>query len=101
MNLLYVGFDAAVAMLALRSLVVLGMKAPWTSAGWAATAGYFIAQAWRYAHDGPPGGIILFAGVCFVVLGVAFVVAVVRDEPQAEPLMWPTRIGLTRAQKRR
>ena len=102
MNLGYVVFDVAVAVLAVRSLIVLGQaRAPWTSAGWTATLGYFVSAAWRYAHDGPQRGLMLFAQGCFVVLAAAFFVAVLRDEPQAEPLLWPTRVGLTRAQKRR
>lgn len=101
MNLPYVAFDAAVGILALRSLAVLGPRAPWTSVGWLGTAGYCAAAAWRYAHDGPGGRAMLVAGVCFFVLAAAFIIAVVRDEPQAEPLLWPSRVGLTRAQKRR
>ena len=101
MNLTYVAFDAAVVVLALRSLAVLGTSAPWTSVGWLATAGYFSAQAWRYAHDHAQPAVVLFAGGCFMVLAAAFILAVWRDEPQAEPLLWPTRVGLTRAQKRR
>lgn len=101
MNLGYVVFDAAVAILAVRSLIVLGARAPWTSTGWAATLGYFAGAAWRYAHDAPPPGIMLFVQGCFIVLAAAFLIAVIRDEPQAEPLLWPSRIGLTRAQKRR
>jgi hypothetical protein len=101
MNLPYVVFDVAVGLLALRSLMVLGTVAPWTSAGWVATTGYCAAAAWRYAHDGPVPGVMLIGTGCFVVLAAAFIIAVVRDEPQAEPLLWPTRVGLTRAQKRR
>ena len=101
MNLPYVVFDVAVAALALRSLLVLGKAAPWTSVGWAATVGYFAAAAWRYAHDGPQRELLLFSEALFVVLAASFIIAVVRDEPQAEPLLWPRRIGLTRAQKRR
>lgn len=101
MNVLYVVFDVAVAILALRSLMVLGRRAPWTSLGWSAAVGYFAAAAWRYAHSGPQRDVMLAAEGFFVVLAAAFVVAVVRDEPQAEPLMWPSRVGLTRAQKRR
>ena len=56
MNLPFVVFDIAVGILALRSLLVLGKRAPWTSAGWAATAGYFASAAWRYAHEGPQQG---------------------------------------------
>jgi hypothetical protein len=101
MNLTYVLFDVAVLVIALRSLAVLGMRALWTSTGWAATAAYFASAAWRYAHAGPQPGAMLVAEGFFVILAIAFIVAVVRDEPQAEPLLWPTRIGLTRAQKRR
>lgn len=101
MNPVYVVFDIAVVILALRSLMVLRRRAPWTSLGWTATVGYFGAAAWRYAHTGPQRDVMLAAEACFVVLAAAFVVAVVRDEPQAEPLLWPSRVGLTRAQKRR
>jgi hypothetical protein len=44
---------------------------------------------------------MLVAEGFFMLLAAAFIVAVVRDEPQAEPLLWPSRVGLTRAQKRR
>ncbi|MGA2394742.1 MAG: hypothetical protein ABSH03_15475 [Candidatus Lustribacter sp.] len=101
MNPGYVVFDAAVVVLALRSLAVLGKSAPWTSLGWLATVGYFGASGWRYANVHSQPAVVLFAWGCFMVLAAAFIVAVWRDEPQAEPLLWPTRVGLTRAQKRR
>lgn len=101
MNPAYVAFDAAVVVLSLRALAVLGTRAPWTSLGWLATVGYFSAAGWRYAHDRSQPGVVLFAWGCFMLLAAAFIVAVWRDEPQAEPLLWPTRVGLTRAQKRR
>jgi len=101
MNLGYVVFDAALVVLALRSLAVLGTRAPWTSVGWLGTLGYFCAAGWRYAHSQPQPGIAVVTTGCFVVLAAAFIVAVWRDEPQAEPLLWPTHVGLTRAQKRR
>ncbi len=101
MNLPYVVFDVLVGLLAVRSLLVLGTRAPWTSVGWLATVGYFASAAWRYAHEGPQRGVLVLSGVLFVVLAAAFIIAVIRDEPQAEPLLWPSRVGLTRAQKRR
>ena|SRR5665213_3288197 len=100
MNLPFVIFDTAVGVLAARSFIVLGRQAPWTSLGWAATTGYFASAAWRYAHDGPQREALLLSGALFVVLAAAFIIAVVRDEPQAEPLLWPSRVGLTRAQKK-
>jgi hypothetical protein len=101
MNLPFVLFDTAVGVLAVRSFTVLGRQAPWTSVGWVATTGYFASAAWRYAHDGPQRPALLLSGALFVVLAAAFIVAVIRDEPQAEPLLWPTRVGLTRAQRKR
>lgn len=101
MNLGYVAVDVAVVIVALRSLAVLRTQAPWTSLGWAATTGYFSLAAWRYAHEGPQRELMLAAEGCFLVLAAAFILAVIRDEPQAEPLLWPSRVGLTRAQKRR
>jgi uncharacterized MAPEG superfamily protein len=102
MNLPFVVFDTAVGILAVRSFLILGRRAPWTSVGWAATAGYFASAAWRYAHEGQPlRSLLVLSGVLFVVLAAAFIIAVIVDEPQAEPLLWPTRVGLTRAQKRR
>ena len=100
MNLPFVAFDTAVGILAVRSFAVLGRQAPWTSAGWLATAGYFASAAWRYAHDGQQRSGLWLSGALFVVLAAAFIIAVLRDEPQAEPLLWPSRVGLTRAQKR-
>ena len=100
MNVPFVLFDTAVGVLAVRSISVLGRRAPWTTLGWVATTGYFASAAWRYAHDGPQRGVILLSTGLFVVLAAAFIIAVVRDEPQAEPLLWPTRVGPTRAQKR-
>jgi len=95
-NLPFVLFDTAVGVLAVRSFSVLGRQAPWTSVGWAATTGYFASAAWRYAHDGQQRDALLLS----VVLAASFIIAVVRDEPQAEPLLWPSRVGLTRAQKK-
>jgi hypothetical protein len=54
----------------------------------------------KYAQNGPQNTAFAVAEAAFGVLTACFIVAFVRDEPQAEPLMWPTRIGLRRAQKR-
>jgi hypothetical protein len=98
-NLPYVVFDAAVFVLAIRSLIVLGGRARWTGIAWGATAVCAGSAALRYAQPGP-SPYMLISEIFFAVLTAAFIVAAVRDEPQAEPLLWPTRIGLTRAQKR-
>jgi hypothetical protein len=97
----FVVFDVALAALSLRSIVVLRSAAPWTSIGWAGTVGYGIAAACEYSSDAlhTPGAIAAYAFI--VILAVAFVIAGVRDEPQAEPWWWPTHVGPTRAEKRK
>jgi hypothetical protein len=100
MNVLFVLFDAALAVLAVRSLVILGRRAPWTSLGWAGTIGYCVPAGTRFS--GIPGlQLTIIANAFLTLLIVAFVVAGVRDEPQAEPWWWPTGVGLRRSEKRR
>ena len=85
--------------LSLKSMVVLGRHAGWTAAGWGLTAIYLaavIVQV-RTGHRLPGHS----EYILLAALTVAFVIAGVRDEPQAEPWWWPTQRGSTRAQKRR
>jgi hypothetical protein len=84
--------------LSVKSTLVLGRAAPWTSAGWLLTVIYFIAVIVKLTADPalPPG--VEYAVI--VALGIAFVIAGVRDEPQAEVWWWPTRCGATRAERR-
>lgn len=100
MNLTYVVFDTAVAVVAIRSLTILGRRAPWTSAGWGATVVAAAAAVTKYAQNGPQSAALGVAEGAFAVLTACFIIAFARDEPQAEPLLWPVRLGLTRAQKR-
>lgn len=101
MNLPYVVFDTAVCVIAIRTLTVLGRRSPFTSAGWASTVVCAGSAALRYLSDGPAGGLpLLISEIFFGILTVTFITGAFRDEPQAEPLIWPRRIGLTRAQKR-
>jgi ABC-type multidrug transport system permease subunit len=101
MDLLFVAFDVALAALAVRSMVVLGARAPWTSLGWFWTLAYCVPAAIRFSGLITSRALTVVADVALVFLIVAFVVAGVRDEPQAEPWWWPVGVGLTRAQKRR
>ena len=100
MQPLYLAFDAALAGLSLRSIAVLRTRAPWTSLGWAGTVGYCAAAIFEFSADPPVHAAALVAYGFLLLLTVAFVVAGVRDEPQAEPLLWPMRVGQTRAEKR-
>ena len=88
------------ALLSARSIVVLGVRAPWTSAGWIGTIAYCIVAAGEYSGVGTRPLWATASYLCLAALTVAFVVAGVRDEPQAEPWWWPRRIGPTRAQRR-
>jgi hypothetical protein len=96
----YVWFAACLlgAALSLKSIAVLRKRSPWTIAGWAATAVYFAIEAVDVvrATHAP-------AHADYIVLGlltICFVVAGIRDEPQAEPWWWPTHAGLTGAERR-
>jgi lipoprotein signal peptidase len=100
--IMWVAFDALIAALAVRSILILrGKRAPFTILGWVATLGYCIPAGIRFSELVTWRGLILTADGFLVVLIIAFVIAGVRDEPQAEPWYWPERIGLTRAEKRR
>jgi len=100
--MIWVVFDLLIAALAVRSILILRRgSAPFTILGWVNTIGYCIPAAIRFSGVVTWRGLILTADGFLVLLIVAFVVAGVRDEPQAEPWYWPERIGLTRAQKRR
>jgi hypothetical protein len=96
----YVWFAACLlgAVLSLKSIAVLRMRSAWTIAGWAATAVYFAIEAVAAARatHAPAHTDYIMLGV----LTVCFVVAGIRDEPQAEPWWWPTHAGLTGAERR-
>lgn len=100
MHPVFTVFDVVLAVLSARSIIILGVRAPWTSAGWVGTIGYCIAAAVEYsgAAMGPMWAVASY--LCLAALAAAFVVAGVRDEPLAEPWWWPKRLGLTRAQRR-
>ncbi len=100
MQPLYVAFDVALAALSVRSIAVLRTAAPWTSAGWAGTVGYCVAAAVEFSSVAEQRLAAYVAYAFLLVLTVAFVVAGVRDERQAEPWWWPTHTGPTRAEKR-
>ncbi len=79
-----------------KSLSVLGREAPWTSAGWALTVLYFIVILVKVKRV-PEPAVLEYAALA--ALAIAFIVAGIRDERQAEPWWWPTRRGMTRAER--
>jgi len=89
---------AAGLALALRSAVVLRGGSPWTSMGWLATAAYFAFELAAVARRAPTPFHLEYA--LLAALTLAFVVAGVRDERQAEPWWWPARAGLTGRERR-
>lgn len=96
----YLAFDLAIAVVAVRSILLLRRRAPLTAAGWVATLGYALAAASGNAGFAPRPAATSVSFVCLLVLTVAFVAAGIRDEPQAEPWWWPVRLGKTRAERR-
>jgi hypothetical protein len=95
---LYVALLTALTVLSIKTLVVLKGAAPFTSAGWAFTILYdCTATAEIATRTHAPFAI---AYVFLAALIVAFVIAGIRDEPQADPWWWPRTLGLTRAERR-
>jgi hypothetical protein len=84
--------------LSVRSIVVLGRAAPWTSAGWCLTLVYFAALIGKATVALALPGYVEY--LVLAALAIVFLVAGVRDERQAEPWWWPNRRGPTRAEKR-
>ena len=93
----YLALLLALTLLSVRTLAVLRAAAPWTSAGWAFTIAYDCAAgAEIIAHIHLP---LHLPYLCLGALALCFVVAGFRDEPQADPWWWPSRLALTRAQR--
>jgi hypothetical protein len=86
------------AILSLKSISVLRRRSAWTIAGWAATVVYVAIEAIAVvrATHAPAHADYIALGA----LTICFVVAGIRDEPQAEPGWWPTHAGLTGAERR-
>ena len=76
-------------VLSLKSMSVLRARSAYTYAGWLFTALYFVAAALKAAGVWSPPFHLEYA--CLALLTIAFVVAGVRREPQAEPWWWPVR----------
>ncbi len=79
--------------------IALSLRSMFVSLGWGFTAIYLgavIVQV-RMGHRLPGHS----EYILLAALTVAFVIAGIRDEPQAEPWWWPAQRGSTRAQKRR
>jgi hypothetical protein len=95
---LYAALLTALTILSIRTLVVLKTAAPFTSGGWAFTILYdCTATAEIATHTHAP---FALAYVFLAALIIAFAIAGVRDEPQADPWYWPRALGLTRAERR-
>jgi hypothetical protein len=97
---LYLVVDGFGVFLAVRSLFILRTGSPWSSVGWLCTALFFallFERASTRRHGlGQPFDVGLLIG-----LALTFGIGTSRDERQAEPWFWPTRLSSTRAERRR
>ena len=85
------------AALSVKSISVLDARSRWTAAGWWFTLAYFVLAGYAAA-----AGSHLPLRPEYWALGaltVTFVVAGVKDEPQAEPWWWPSRASATRRER--
>lgn len=89
--------DAFGILLSLRSIFILRGASPWMAIGWAGAALYFLVLFIRNLNGATVGSAREYAIVLFIA--VVWIVAVVRDEPQAEPWWWPRKRGPTRAER--
>lgn len=99
MNFLIATLLLVLAWLSSRSMQYTRARSPWTFWAWAATIAYCV---YAYIEIRPLFGLHLPEHgeyVFLIALTVAFVVAGVKDEAQAEPWYLPTRLGPTRAEK--
>ncbi len=94
----YAFFAFVLGILSIRSAFVVRRVAAWTAIAWWSTLAYCIAAIVPLL-GGPR---LPYHGeyVALVGLTVAFVIAGIKDEPQAEPWYLPTAPGPTRAEKR-
>ena len=84
--------------LSVRSVAVLRSRSPWTIAGWCFTALYFAVAGIDALRAKPAAAHLDY--VALALLALTFVIAGLRDEPQAEPWWWPTVAGLTGRERR-
>lgn len=84
--------------LSIKSVAVLGARSRATAVGWIATAAYFVIAAVDAVRARSAPAHVDYA--VLAILTIAFVVAGVRDEPQAEPWWWPRAPGLTGRERR-
>jgi hypothetical protein len=91
-------FCVAGLVFSLRCCALLRRGSPWSLTGWLATAAYFALALVAVVRTSRPLRLTEVAALVLVLL--AFVVAGVRDERQAEPYWWPVRVGLTGRERR-
>jgi hypothetical protein len=97
-TILWLGVCALGFALSLKSAAVLRSRSAWTLAGWIASAAYFAAAGFDVARATRA---LAFPGYAAIaLLAIFFVMAGIRDEPQAEPWWWPDRTGLTGKERR-
>lgn len=99
-NPLFVLADVAIAVLAVRSALMLRRRSPLSALGWMLAIGYGLASAVEFAVPALHHVAGQVAYGFLLALALAFIAGGIRDEPQAEPLLWPVRIGKTRAKRR-
>jgi hypothetical protein len=77
-----------------KTMAVLGRAAPWSSGAWFLTALYFVAVLGNVLLAPRVPGFVEYA--ILASLTIAFVIAGIGDERQAEPWWWPARRGAER-----
>lgn len=90
-SLAYCVGAAALAIVGLKSIAVLArVGSPWTLAGWAFSTLYCVLIIGRLIAQAPALPFHI-EYVALALMVVAFLVAGIRREPQADPWWWPSR----------
>ena len=89
--LVYIAFLIVLIAISVKTLVVLRTSSPWTTAGWILSTVYALIACTELVSQRTVAPVWPYGALLLMV--IAFVVAGIKDERQADPWWWPMRLG--------